>query len=129
MKKIKFTHFEDTNGKKTNSIQIYVGNLNLNEFMDDVEVQMNIVDGEVQFTILNQHYYDKNELKEIKAELEKIDWDHGYEFFDFRDIQSNVTYILKGKRNSDTFNQINTTKNQKKINDFLTHFKKKNRNI
>ena len=121
-KNIKFTHFEDVSGKKVNSIQIYVGNLNLNEFMDDVEVQMDIVDGEIRFIILNQHYYDKNELKEIKSELKMIDWD-GYEFFDFHDIQSGETFKLKGGK-SDTFNQITTSKNQKNINDFLTHMKK-----
>lgn len=121
MKKIKFTHFEGS-GKKVNSIQIYVGNLNLNEFMDDVEVQMDIVDGEIRFIILNQHYYDKNELKEIKSELKMIHWD-GYEFFDFHDIQSGETFKLKGGK-SDTFNQITTSKNQKNINDFLTHMKK-----
>lgn len=119
---IKFTHFEDVSGKKVNSIQIYVGNLNLNEFMDDVEVQMDIVDGEIRFIILNQHYYDKNELKEIKSELKMIHWD-GYEFFDFHDIQSGETFKLKGGK-SDTFNQITTSKNQKNINDFLTHMKK-----
>ena len=120
--KIKFTHFEGLNGSKVNSIQIYVGNLNLNEFMDDVEVQMDIVDGEIRFIILNQHYYDKNELKEIKSELKMIHWD-GYEFFDFHDIQSGETFKLKGGK-SDTFNQITTSKNQKNINDFLTHMKK-----
>ena len=120
--KIKFTHFEGVNGSKVNSIQIYVGNLNPYEFMDDVEVQMDIVDGEIRFIILNQHYYDKNELKEIKSELKMIDWD-GYEFFDFHDIQSGETFKLKGGK-SDTFNQITTSKNQKNINDFLTHMKK-----
>ena len=120
--KIKFTHFEDVSGEKVNSIQIYVGNLNLNEFMDDVEVQMDIVDGEIQFIILNQHYYDKSELKEIKSELKMIDW-NGYEFFDFHDIQSGEIFKLKGGR-SDTFNQITSTKNQKNIDDFLVHMKK-----
>lgn len=120
--KIKFTCFEKANGEKVDSIQIYVGNLNLNEFMDDVEVQMNIVDGEIQFAILNQHYYDKNELKEIKSELKMIDWD-GYEFFIFHDIQSGEIFKLKGGK-SDAFNQIATSKNQKNINDFLTHMKK-----
>lgn len=120
--KIKFTHFEGVNGSKVNSIQIYVGNLNPYEFMDDVEVQMDIVDGGIEFIILNQHYYDKNELKEIKSELKMIDWD-GYEFFNFHDIQSGETFKLKGGK-SDTFNQINSSKNQKNINDFLTNMKK-----
>jgi hypothetical protein len=123
MKKIKFTHFQGISGKKVNSIQIYVGNLNLNEFMDDVEVEMKIIDGKIQFTILNQHYYDKSELKEIKSELKNITWD-GYEFFDFHDIQTGESFNLKGEMESDTFNQINSTKNQKNINDFLKHMKK-----
>ena len=121
--KIKFTHFEGLNGKKVNSIQIFIGNLNLNEFMDDVEVQMDIVDGDIQFTILNQHYYDKSELNEIKSELKMIDW-NGYEFFDFHDIQSGESFKLKGGVESDIFNQMTSTKNQKNINDFLTHMKK-----
>ena len=90
--------------------------------MDDDEVQMEIVDGDIQFIILNQHYYDKSELKEIKSELKMIDW-NGYEFFDFHDIQSGEIFKLKGGR-SDTFNQITSTKNQKNIDDFLVHMKK-----
>jgi hypothetical protein len=91
--------------------------------MDDVEVQMDIVDGDIQFTILNQHYYDKSELNEIKSELKMIDW-NGYEFFDFHDIQSGESFKLKGGVESDIFNQMTSTKNQKNINDFLTHMKK-----
>ena len=64
MKTIKFKHFESAK-QKANSIQIYLGNLNMNEFMDDIEVEMNIVEGDIHFTILNQEYYESEELKEI----------------------------------------------------------------
>lgn len=80
-KKIIFSHFETVSGEKTNSIQIYLGNLNINEWLDDFEVQLDIIDGDVKFTILNQHYYDKGEFSGIKKELKFINWDNGYEFF------------------------------------------------
>jgi hypothetical protein len=123
--KIKFSHFEDSNSIKINSIDIYLGNLNINECLDDVESKMEIVDGEIKFTILNQHYYDKEELKDIYNELKKINWDNGYDFFDFIDINTNISYILIADGPSETFNIINSSKNKKNINDFMNGLKSK----
>ena len=122
-KKINFTHFEDSNGQKTNSIQIYLGDLNINEWLDDVEAEMTIVNGQVQFTILNQHYYDKNELELIQDELKHINWDFGYEFFDLHEIRNNSVWYLMGDRSSDTFNKINSNKNQKNLNAMMNVLK------
>jgi hypothetical protein len=119
--KIKFSHFEDSNDLKTNSIDIYLGNLNINEWLDDVEVTMEIVDGEIKFTILNQQYYDKEELKDIYDELKKINWDNGYDFFDFIDINTNINYILIADRPSETFDAINSSKNINNINNFMNN--------
>lgn len=120
MSKIKFSHFEDVETKeKTNSVSIYLGNLNMNPWLDDVEVEMSILNGDVVFDILNQQYYTKEELKDIKMELKYINWDNGYEFFDFSDINSNRSYILIGDRNSNTFNMINSPKNLKNINNII----------
>ncbi len=123
--KIKFSHFEDSNSIKINSIDIYLGNLNINECLDDVESKMEIVDGEIKFTILNQHYYDKEELKDIYNELKKINWDNGYDFFDFIDINTNISYILIADGPSETFNITNSSKNKKNINDFMNGLKSK----
>ncbi len=117
-KKIKFLYFESEDGKKVKSIQINIGNLNLNEWLDDIEAEMNIINGDIEFTILNQHYYDKDELKGIQSELRNINWDGGYEFIDFIDIQTNETYFLFGDKNSDIFNQINSPQNINNINNF-----------
>ena len=117
--KINFTHFDDGNGQKTDTIQIYLGNLNIDEWLDDVEAEMKIVNGDIQFTILNQHYYDKDELKAIQDELKYINWDYGYEFFDLHDFRNGSIWYLVGDRNSDTFNQINSNQNQKNLNAML----------
>lgn len=121
--KINFTHFDDGNGQKTDTIQIYLGNLNINEWLDDVEAEMKIVNGDIQFTILNQHYYDKDELKAIQDELKHINWDYGYEFFDLYDFRNGSIWYLIGDRNSDTFNQINSNQNQKNLNAMLNTLK------
>ena len=123
MKKIKFSHFETDNGKKTESIQIYLGNLNMYEWLDDVEAEMKIVNGDIIFNVLNQQYYQKNELKQINKELKNICWDNGYEFFDFTDINTNETYFLVGDRNSDTLDQINSPQNLKNINNITNAIK------
>lgn len=117
-KKIKFLYFESEDGKKVKSIQINIGNLNLNEWLDDIEAEMNIINGDIEFTILNQHYYDKDELKGIQSELRNINWNGGYEFIDFINIQTNETYFLFGDKNSDIFNQINSPQNINNINNF-----------
>ncbi len=93
---------------------------------DDIDAEMNIINGDIEFTILNQHYYDKDELKGIQSELRNINWDEfqnfhlwrGYEFIDFIDIQTNETYFLFGDKNSDIFNQINSPQNINNINNF-----------
>ena len=82
MGKIKFNHFVCEDGTTTDTINISLGNLNMNEYLDDVEVEMKIVNGDIEFDILNKHYYDVEELKSIQDELLMINWDGGYEFFD-----------------------------------------------
>jgi hypothetical protein len=99
-KKIKFSHFESEKGDKVKSLQIYLGSLNIDEWLDDVEVQMDIVDGDIKFTVLEQQHYDKDELKEIQKLLKHSDWD-GYEFFDFYEINTNESYHLVGDTSSD----------------------------
>lgn len=121
--KIKFSHFEDDNGNKVKSIQIYLGNLNINEWLDDVECEMEIVDGDIKFTILNQQYYDKEELVDIQDELKHVDWDGGYDFIDFVDINTNIAYWLIGDRTSDVFDVINSPQNIQNINNFSKNFK------
>lgn len=121
--KLKFKHFEDQSGNKVNKIQIYCGNLNINEWLDDVELEMEIVDGDVKFDILNKHYYEKEELKQIQEELENINWDYGYDFFDFYDFNNRNTYYLIGNRPSDTFNQINSQQNLANLNNIANKLK------
>jgi hypothetical protein len=122
-KKLKFSHFEDIKGNKTNSIDIYLGNLNVNDWLDDVESKMEIVDGDIIFTILNQHYYDSQELKAINKELKYINWDNGYEFFEFYDINTNVGYILVADRPSEIADVITSNQNMNNINNFAKKFK------
>lgn len=43
--------------------------------------------------------------------LKDINWDNGYEFFDFWDIDTKKEYYLVGDRNSTTFDLINSPKN------------------
>lgn len=102
--KIKFDCFKYYDGSQVSTIHIYLGNLNLYEWLDDVMVEMSIVDGDIKFTILEQEYYDENGLKHIKDALEEIEWDGGYEFIGFCDIRTNQVYSLIGNRNSEIFN-------------------------
>jgi len=125
IKKLKLSHFEDENGNKVNSVDVYLGNLNINEWLDDVEVKMEIVNGDIKFTVLNQHYYDKEELKGIYDELDHINWDNGYDFFEFFDINTNVGYILIADRPSEMSNVINSSKNMNNINNFMNNLKNK----
>lgn len=121
MNKIKFKSFKHNNEEVT-SIKIYLGNLNINESLDDVEAQMDIVDGDIKFTIIDP-YLTKKEKVEIQSMLKDIDWDNGYEFFDFWDIDSKKEYYLIGDRNSTTFNLINSPKNLQNIQSIETKLK------
>lgn len=123
MDKIKFKHFETDSGKISKSIQINLGSLNLNEWLDDVEVEMTIKNDDIHFNILNKHYYDKGELKDLQYELKRINWDGGYEFFDLLDIQTNETYFIIADRNSDMFNKINSPQNIKNLNQITKKLK------
>jgi hypothetical protein len=122
MSKIKFLYFENKEGNQVDSIKIYLGNLNINEWLDDVEVKMSIVNGEVEFEILNQEYYDSIELKEIQKELKRINWDGGYEFIDFFNIDDSSNYMLVGDKSSSTFNSINSPQNLKNLKRFKDSF-------
>jgi len=123
MNKIKFSHLEGENGQKVNSIQMYMGNLNLNEWMDDIELEMKIVNNDVEFDILNQHYYDKEELQSIIEVLKDINWDNGYEFFEFYDMNTNESFILIGDKPSSMSNAINSSQNLQNINNVLNAIK------
>lgn len=59
-------------------------------------------------------------LKKLKI---VTNWDYGYEFFDLQDIQTGTTWYLMCDRNSDTFNQINSTQNQKNLNAMMNTLK------
>jgi len=114
--KINFLYFISLSNIKTYSIKTNLGFINM--FLEDVDSEMTIVNGDIKFTILDQHYYTIEEIQDIELDLKHINWDNGYEFFDFYDTQTGETYQLIGDRNSNTFNQINSTQNKKNINNF-----------
>lgn len=111
MGKIKFNHFVCEDGTTTDTINISLGNLNMNEYLDDVEVEMKIVNGDIEFDILNKHYYDVEELKSIQDELLMINWDGGYEFFDLYNSLDNKVYHMVGDRTSTVSDSVNSQKN------------------
>ena len=113
--RIVFSHFENEKGDKLNSIKISLGNLNINEWLDDVEAEMKIYNGDINFLILDQNQYDQDDLKGIQTLLSSINWHNGYEFLDLYDIDTNKKYYIIGNINSDAFNMINSPKNTQNL--------------
>lgn len=112
---MKFKYFQTESGEKVNSIRIYLGSLNINPFLDDVEVDMEIVNGDIVFDILDKHYYDKEDINHIQNILKELDWENGYEYFNLCDKNTNKDFYLVGDSNSEMYNILNSTKNQQNL--------------
>ena len=112
---MKFKYFQTESGEKVNSIRIYLGSLNINPFLDDVEVDMEIVNGDIVFDILDKHYYDKEDINHIQNILKELDWENGYEYFNLSDKNTNKDFYLVGDSNSEMYNILNSRKNQQNL--------------
>jgi hypothetical protein len=112
---MKFKYFQTEAGEKVNSIRIYLGSLNINPFLDDVEVDMEIVNGDIVFDILDKHYYDKEDINHIQNTLKELDWENGYEYFNLSDNNTNKDFYIVGDSNSEMYNILNSTKNQQNL--------------
>ena len=112
---MKFKYFQTESGEKVNSIRIYLGSLNINPFLDDVEVDMEIVNGDIVFDILDKHYYDKEDINHIQNTLKELDWENGYEYFNLSDNNTNKDFYIVGDSNSEMYNILNSTKNQQNL--------------
>ena len=88
-------NYHTKDGFTTNTLQVLAGNF-LPEYLEDVELELTInKDGNIDISILNQHYYESSELKEINKYIKSVDWD-GWEFLTFFDIRDNsVNYGAK----------------------------------
>ena len=112
---MKFKYFQTETGEKVNSIRIYLGSLNIDPFLDDVEVDMKIVKGDIIFDILDKHYYTKEDINDIQNILKELDWESGYEYFNLRDKNTNKDFYIVGETNSGMYNILNSTKNQQNL--------------
>lgn len=99
-KKIKFKHFQryllnpgkygydytKKDSYTTDTIQIYAGSI-LPEWLEDVELELKIVDGDIKITHLDKQNYEDYENKQIEKYLKKTDFSDGFEFVEFFDLR------------------------------------------
>ena len=115
--KLKFTHFD--NGVNTKQyVRTYLGNLNISEFLDDVEADIKIVDGDIEFELINKQYYSEGEITDIMNCLKELDWDNGYEYIQLFDNVDGIVYHLVGDRPSGMADIINSPQNTENIRNF-----------
>lgn len=113
-KKITFSHFEKVNNPtfKIKTIRIYCGDFGMGtEHFEDVEIDMTIKDGIVELKVLDSNineFFTKKDAKKVQRELENIDWQNGYEFFEFHDNITKHKYNLIGNENSKVFDLMNS---------------------
>lgn len=114
---ITFSHF--SNGVDTkNSVRTYLGNLGMFEFLDDVEAELKIVNGKIEFEILDKQFYTPEDIKDIMGVLKQIDWDNGYEYIQLFDNGDGTEYSLCGDRSSEMADIMNSTQNQRNLYNF-----------
>lgn len=117
---MKFLHFKNEFGNTTSSITTDLGILE--EVFDGVYVEMSIINGKILFSVVNKDNYTEEELNQINSFTDSIDWDNGYEFFNFIDTKTNIDYFIEANKNSKIFDLINSPKNKQNISNFLRKF-------
>lgn len=109
---MKFLHFEKKDGTKVLSAKM-PGYQLYGENYDDIDFKLSIVDGKIKIDVIVDHYMTQDDIKNINADIKHtpINWDNGYEFFDYYDIEDESILVLIADSNSNIFNLINSKNN------------------
>ena len=73
---VKFKYFERIDEKlRTHEIVTYAGYLGSPEEMENIELRLSIdTYGDMNVSLVNDHYYNEEELVDIKYCIENLDW-------------------------------------------------------
>jgi hypothetical protein len=112
-----FLHFEKIDGTKVDSAKI-AGYQLYGEFFDDIDFKLTIIDGKLKIDLIIDPYFTQDEIDDITDHIkhEEINWNNGYEFLSYKDINDDSDLYLVADENSDIFNIVNSPKNIKNIN-------------
>lgn len=115
-----FLHFEKTDGSKLNSAKI-PGYQLFGETFDDIDFKLTIIDGKIKVDLIVDPYFTQGEIDDINEFIksEKIDWNAGYEFVDYYDLNTGEDLYLIADKNSDVFNIVNSNKNLSLVDNML----------
>lgn len=122
--KLIFSHFLKSDGiTKINKAKIDAFQLGSEEF-DGIELQLTIVDGKIIVDILNKEYFDSDQIKWIKKEFKNIDWEDGYDFIDYYNIEDESKMRLVANKPSDMFDTLTSKQNISNLNNIYNVLKK-----
>ena len=115
-----FLHFEKTDGSKLSSAKI-PGYQLFGETFDDIDFKLTIIDGKIKVDLIVDPYFTQGEIDDINEFIksEKIDWNAGYEFVDYYDLNTGEDLYLIADKNSDVFNIVNSNKNLSLVDNML----------
>lgn len=115
-----FLHFEKADGSKLNSAKI-PGYQLFGETFDDIDFKLTIIGGKIKVDLIVDPYFTQGEIDDINEFIksEKIDWNAGYEFVDYYDLNTGEDLYLIADKNSDVFNIVNSNKNLSLVDNML----------
>ena len=122
MNKISFSHFLKSDGTKTNRAKIDAYQLGSEDF-DGIELELNIVDGKINIDVFNKQDFSPSEIKEILKYLKSVDWDNGYEFIDYFDINDSSEMNLIANKPSNISDILSSQQNKNNLNNMLNILK------
>ena len=117
-----FLHFK--NGNKTTLSAIVEGYELLGDEYDGLQLKLTILNNKIElelnnsndYLIINGGYLNQDDLEKLKTFIknQKINWDNGYEFIDYFDLDGSQLELV-ASRQSTTFDLITSSQNIKNI--------------
>jgi len=115
-----FLHFEKADGTKLNSAKI-PGYQLFGESFDDINFKLTIIEGKIKVDLIVYPYFTQDEIDDINdfIKTQKINWNAGYEFLDYYDLNTDEDLCLIADKNSGVFNIVNSNKNLSLVDNML----------